>query len=276
MVEDIIETYKRECTRIGQFDYLLNPWVMLLSILMINVMLNLIVLRRFYIILPDVLSIYLMTIIFVCILFIYCVIVQMIIFHICKKYIIKKIALLIETEQDEVTKNLSSEKLIIIKKSKYRLKYTLNYNPIEKIYYKIKFDEFLSIAKIDSQRKVNKLNDDLREYSKNKDSYKEVINSAFFVTLFTIIIKPIIEYLQNIYIPVNSSEMNLMNLISYIACVTQIIFIALLVHNMIYKLNDSRNIKLKRILFRLSDSLEKFDINTNKLEKYLQVELENK
>lgn len=61
-----------------------------------------------------------------------------------------------------------------IKKLRFNVKYLFNVSPIDKIFSKIKFDEFLEISKIDTPEKANDLKTKIYEYSKKKEILENI------------------------------------------------------------------------------------------------------
>lgn len=275
MIEDILETYKDKCTRVGQFSLVLDTWIILIITFVLGGIISLFIYKLLKNFLPELLIMYLVMAIIVMVEFIYLAIVQFYIFYKTKKYTIKIISTLLEEEPDKTIKNEANEMLKKIKKSKFKLKYIVKNNPIEKLYNKIKYKEFLDVLLINNQENAIKVKKNIKEYLNDKDNFKDNINTAFWGIAFIAILNPIIEYIQSIYIPNSSTEFNSINILVYLVLVATFILPAFLIDYLIRKSNDSKNRKEKRLLLTLSNKLTDYDFKVNPLKRYIQVELEN-
>lgn len=168
-------------------------------------------------------------------------------------------------------RNLTQEKHPIESFERFliKLQYIRKNNQIETIYNKMKFDEFLKISKIDSNN-VESVNENIKEHIKDKNNFKEIIDTAFWGLIFLSIFNPIVEYIQSIYIPSTSPELDATALLIYLNSVTIFIFTAFVINSMIHKINDSKNLNEKRLYISLSDKVSDYNFDQNFLERYIE------
>ena len=155
MIEDILENYRRLCTRVGQFDIVLNFGLILLVIFGFGGILGLFVFIKLENYVNDIIRIYLSMGTLFLVEFIYLFIVEFYIFKREKKYIIKTLNLLIKKELDKSIKEKANRTIIDIKNINFRQKWLSKSNIIEKIYNEIKFKEFLEISQINNLEKLS-------------------------------------------------------------------------------------------------------------------------
>ena len=188
-------------------------------------------------------------------------------FHYKKSYIIKKITLHIEEFVNETGKIKFIDNLNRIKKLRFNVKYLFNVSPIDKIFSKIKFDEFLEISKIDTPEKANDLKTEIYEYSKKERNFREYIDIAFLGIVVMAVLTPIIEYAQSVYIPNSLSSFNWKNILIYLSTTFPIVAVPICINKFMHKYNTYNNISEKKKLLILSEKLNNYDFNISELEK---------
>lgn len=199
--------------------------------------------------------------------FIYMFILGIYLFYYKKSYIIKKITLLIEELVNETSKIKMIDNLNRIKKLRFNVKYLFNVSPIDKIFSKIKFDEFLEISKIDTPEKANDLKTKIYEYSKKERNFREYIDIAFLGVVVMAVLTPIIEYAQSVYIPNSLSSFNYENILIYLSTTFPIVAVPMFINKFMHKYNNYNNISEKKRLLILSEKLNNYDFNISELEK---------
>lgn len=178
--------------------------------------------------------------------FMYMFILGIYLFYYKKFYIIKKITLLIEELVNETSKIKMIDNLNRIKKLCFNVKYLFNISPIDKIFSKIKFDEFLEISKIDTPEKANDLKTQIYEYSKKERNFREYIDIAFLGVVVMAVLTPIIEYAQSVYIPNSLSSFNWKNILIYFSTTFPIVAVPICINKFMHKYNNYNNISEKK------------------------------
>lgn len=271
MLKNIITSYKRYCTRAGQFNIVLNSGIMLSSILTVGTFIFSLIAK--YMEIPEDLYIYFYLGSIVLAEFIYIFLISILIYYRKKFYVIIKIKKLIKCEETEQVKNLATNFLKKIKEEKM-------YNKIKKIfsdkstyskvYNSIKFDKFLEEESIDEE-KSKKLQEEINDYIKNKKNFKELIDTAFLSTIWVIVLTPIVSYVQSIYIPDTATEINYTNIINYISIIAILIISILCIIYGIRKFNDKKTQTEKELLEEMKTRLADHDFQTNNLKRYIKI-----
>lgn len=275
MIENILETYKNKCTRVGQFNLVLDTWIVLIITFGLGGILSLFIYKLLISFLPEFVIMYLVIAIIIMIEFIYLAFVQIYIFYKAKKYTIKIISTLLEKESDKSVRNEANKKLKEIDKSKFKLKYIIKSNPIEKLYNIIKYKEFLDSLLINNQEKAMEIKKNIKEYLNDNENFKDNISTVFWGIVSIAVLNPIIEYIQSIYIPGSSTELNSINILVYLILVATFILPAFLIDYLIRKGNNSKNRREKRLLLTISTKLTDYDFEIDPLKRYIQVKLSN-
>lgn len=268
MLEDIISNYRKLCTRTGQFDFILNTWVILITIFGMGGILALAVFIKLGDI-PESIRFYVSFLVIPAVEIIYITIAQIYIYYKQKKYIKAELISHIKNERNEQIKIDAQIKLNHIKEDHFKLKYIISFDHIQILYNKMKFNEFLKRSKINSNN-VELIKENIKEHIKDKNNFKEIIDIAFWGIIFLSAFNPIVEYIQSIYIPATSSVLDASALINYLVSVTGFIFIAFVINHMIHKINDSKNKSEKRLYLSLSEKLSDYNFNLNDLERYIE------
>ena len=270
MVEDIINLYKQKCIRNYQFRFACNGITMILVCLFLGSRITnavFIIFEHLRLKVDDLGWYYILMFSILIAEFIYMFILGIYLFHYKKSYIIKKITLLIEELVNETGKIKLIDNLNRIKKLRFNVKYLFNVSPIDKIFSKIKFDEFLEISKIDTPEKANDLKTEIYEYSKKERNFREYIDIAFLRVVVMAVLTPIIEYAQSVYIPNSLSSFNWENILIYLSTTFPIVAVPICINKFMHKYNNYNNISEKKRLLILSEKLNNYDFNISELEK---------
>ena len=270
MVEDIINLYKQKCIRNYQFRFACNGITMILVCLVLGSLITnavFIIFEHLRLKVNDLGGYYILMFSILIAELIYMFILGIYLFYYKKTYIIKKITLLIEELVNETSKIKLIDNLNRIKKLRFDVKYLFNVSPIDKIFSKIKFDEFLEISKIDTPEKANDLKTKIYEYSKKERNFREYIDIAFLGVVIMAGLTPIIEYAQSVYIPNSLSSFNWENILIYLSTTFPIVAIPICINKFMHKYNNYNNISEKKKLLILSEKLNNYDFNISELEK---------
>lgn len=270
MVEDIINLYKQKCIRNYQFRFACNGITMILVCLILGSRITntvVIIFEHLRLKVNDLGGYYILMFSILIAELIYMFILGIYLFHYKKSYIIKKITLLIEELVNETGKIKLIDNLNRIKKLRFNVKYLFNVSPIDKIFSKIKFDEFLEISKIDTPEKANDLKTEIYEYSKKERNFREYIDIAFLGVVVMAVLTPIIEYAQSVYIPNSLSSFNWENILIYLSTTFPIVAVPICINKFMHKYNNYNNISEKKRLLILSEKLNNYDFNISELEK---------
>ena len=270
MVEDIINLYKQKCIRNYQFRFACNGITMILVCLILGSLITnavFIIFEHLRLKVNDLGGYYILMFSILIAELIYMFILGIYLFHYKKSYIIKKITLLIEELVNETSKIKLIDNLNRIKKLRFNVKYLFNVSPIDKIFSKIKFDEFLEISKIDTPEKANDLKTKIYEYSKEERNFREYIDIAFLGVVVMAVLTPIIEYAQSVYIPNSLSSFNWENILIYLSTTFPIVAVPICINKFMHKYNNYNNISEKKRLLILSEKLNNYDFNISELEK---------
>lgn len=270
MVEDIIDLYKQKCIRNYQFRFACNGITMILVCLILGSRITnavFIIFEHLRLKVNDLGGYYILIFSILIAEFIYMFILGIYLFYYKKSYIIKKITLLIEELVNETSKIKLIDNLNRIKKLRFNVKYLFNVSPIDKIFSKIKFDEFLEISKIDTPEKANDLKTKIYEYSKKERNFREYIDIAFLGVVVMAVLTPIIEYAQSVYIPNSLSSFNWENILIYLSTTFPIVAVPICINKFMHKYNNYNNISEKKRLLILSEKLNNYDFNISELEK---------
>lgn len=177
MVEDIIDLYEQKCIHNYQFRFAGNGITMILVCITLGSLITntvVIIFEHLRLKVDDLGWYYILMFSILIAEFIYMFILGIYLFYYKKSYIIKKLTLLIEELVNETSKIKMIDNLNRIKKLRFNVKYLFNVSPIDKIFSKIKFDEFLEISKIDTPEKANDLKTKIYEYSKKKEILENI------------------------------------------------------------------------------------------------------
>ena len=178
MLEDIISYYRKMCTRTGQFDILLNIWVLLIVIFGVGGLAGLIIFIKLDSI-HEIIRLYLSLLAIFAVEIIYLFYSQIYIFYKQKKYVIKELTTLMENGNNKQVKNNILMKLNNISESNFKFQYIGRTYYIDTLYNKLKFNEFLKISKIDSKN-VETVKENIKEHIKDKSNFKDIIDIAFW------------------------------------------------------------------------------------------------
>lgn len=275
MIEDILENYRRKCTRTGQFDFVLDTWLLIFIFFGIGGILGICVFITLPEFIPFIFRLYLSLFIMISVGMIYIIIIQIYIFIKEKNFIIKKLDSLIEDELDESLNQKARDKRKIIKNLKFHWKYIIQSTQVEKLYNAIKFDEFLEIYQINNFEISNKTIDRIHDFLKEKNNFLEYIDNTFFGIIILAILNPIIEYTQSTFIPNTASEFSLGNIILFLLTIAPFIIIPILINQIIHHVNHSKNIRDKKLLYELSEKLLYYNFEINKLERYTKIRIDS-
>lgn len=268
MKEDILEKYKDKCTRVGQFWILLDLKVILLSVFLGGAIPVMIIhLCFFNLNAKSYIIIYLFSVMLMEALYIY--LGQKHIFNKQKKYVERKLEELSKgiKENKSVDKNsVNSEECL--KKMEFNKKYIFDTNPIERLYNRIQFDEFIEEQEI-NQNNINDIKSDIEKYFSDKHYFREYIDTAFLAAILIAVLNPVIEYIQALFISPTSSKFDILNIFYYFAVVSLFAVVAFSMNWYIKKVNNSKILQEKRILSRLLYNLDNYKFENNKLESYL-------
>ena len=270
MVEDIIDLYRQKCIHNYQFRFAGNGITMILVCITLGSLITntvVIIFEHLRLKVDDLGWYYILMFSILIAEFIYMFILGIYLFHYKKSYIIKKITLLIEELVNETGKIKLMDNLNRIKKLRFNVKYLFNVSPIDKIFSKIKFDEFLEISKIDTPEKANDLKTEIYEYSKKERNFREYIDIAFLRVVVMAVLTPIIEYAQSVYIPNSLSSFNWENILIYLSTTFPIVAVPICINKFMHKYNNYNNISEKKRLLILSEKLNNYDFNISELEK---------
>ena len=270
MVEDIINLYMQKCIRNYQFRFACNGITMILVCLVLGSLITnavFIIFEHLRLKVNDLGGYYILMFSILIAELIYMFILGIYLFYYKKSYIIKKITLLIEELVNETSKIKLIDNLNRIKKLRFNVKYLFNVSPIDKIFSKIKFDEFLEISKIDTPEKANDLKTKIYEYSKKERNFREYIDIAFLGVVVMAVLTPIIEYAQSVYIPNSLSSFNRENILIYLSTTFPIVGVPICINKFMHKYNNYNNISEKKKLLILSEKLNNYDFNISELEK---------
>ena len=275
MIEDILENYRRKCTRTGQFDFVLDTWLLIFIFFGIGGILGICVFITLPEFIPFIFRLYLSLFSMILVRMIYIALIQICIFITEKNFIIKKLDSLIEDELDESLSQEARDKRKIIKNLKFHWKYIIQSTQVEKLYNAIKFDEFLEIYQINNFEISNKTIDRIHDFLKEKNNFLEYIDNAFFGIVILAILNPIIEYTQSTYIPITASEFSFGNIILFLLTIAPYIIIPILINQIIRHVNHSKNIRDKKLLYELSEKLLYYNFEINKLERYTKIRIDS-
>lgn len=270
MVEDIMNLYKQKCIRTYQFRFVCNGITMAVACLILGLLITKsgLIILKYYMLNVDVLGEYylFMTSLFIAEL-IYILIAETYIYYKERSYVIKKITLLIEELINETSKTIMIDNLNRIKKLRFNIGYLFGKSPINKIFNKIKFDEFMEISNMNTPEIVEQWKIKIHEYSKKDRNFKEYIDVAFWGIVVMTALKPIIEYAQSVYIPNSLSSFNWVNIVKYLSALIPIVALPIFTSIFMHKYNNYNNIREKKKLLVLSEKLNDYDFNISELEK---------
>lgn len=270
MIEDILEKYRNLCTHRGQFYIITSPYIFsILIIIALCICYSL--LNKF--ISPSI-NIYLSLGITFLIEMLYISISQFYIFKKEQKYIVNKLHSFIDSKLNKETKNKLNDKLTTINDMKFQKKYIFQSNPIDEIFYKLKYDEFLKISHINNSEKADKLIRSINKFLENKNYVKEYIDAAFFKIIAVMILQPIIEYLKLVYMS-DTTEVKWSHILMFILSIIPFIIIPISINYFIKKMNYSQTKKDKRMLFNISNNLSTYNFDIDEIDRYLDIEINN-
>ncbi len=269
MIEDIIELYKRKCTHFGQFSIFYNIWIMIIIIIGLGVSIGICLSILLYNVLPEFFLIYTLLLPIIIIEFMYFWSVELYIFHSQKKYIIKIFNQLINDELNEEVKNKVIVKMKKVQRIHFKAKYYFNSNPIGRLYNIIKFEEFLIESNIQNINKLNNTIKEINEYIKDKYNINHYFKIAFLGISGAIVLTPIVEYAQAVYIPKDSTVFVWGNIFLYLSVIAPFILFAVSSEYIYKKIYYSIKIKEKGLLKNMLNKLNNIDFNVKIIDKYL-------
>ena len=122
MIEDVIETYKRNCTIYGQFDILYNNWIIFATIAVLSGVIDYHVYKYLHNIINEIFLIYVLVFI-IAIVEIACFSITGYYVFSSKNFTIAKLNELISDEKNEEIKNRAQTKMKEIEKTDFEMKY---------------------------------------------------------------------------------------------------------------------------------------------------------
>lgn len=268
MSEDVIEIYKRNCTIYGQFDILYNNWVIFATIAVLSGIIDYHVYKYLHNTINEILLIYVLEIVIAIVEIAYFSITGYYVFSRQKTYTIAKFKELISDEKDEEIKNRAQTKMKEIKETDFTMKYLVKSNQVDKIYNIIRFEEFMIESNINSSNKAKKIQKEINEYIKDKDTYT-YFKLTFLGVSATIIMTQIIEYAQAVYFPTNSTVFEWEKILLFLLTIGPFIMFLVIGEYIYKKMRYLNKLREKRTLKNLSNKLNDFDFNQNKLERYM-------
>lgn len=268
MIEDVIETYKRNCTIYGQFDILYNNWVIFATIAVLSGIIDYHVYKYLHNTINEILLIYVLEIVIAIVEIAYFSFTGYYVFSRQKTYTIAKFKELISDEKDEEIKNRAQTKMKEIKETDFTMKYLVKSNQVDKIYNIIRFEEFMIESNINSSNKAKKIQKEINEYIKDKDTYT-YFKLTFLGVSATIIMTQIIEYAQAVYFSTNPTVFEWEKILLFLLAIGPFIMFLVLSEYIYKKMRYLNKLREKRTLKNLSNKLNDFDFNQNKLERYM-------
>lgn len=267
MIDDVIADFQNKCTYKGQFYIASNIWIMLFIVFTIGGFLAVFIYNLLGSDCLDSIRIILSFIVLVLVLIIYLVFVFYFVYRKKKKIVIEKIGSLIYKEDlNDTIKQRGENILKEINNSKFSFSYIRKNEQVEKMFGKIKFVEFLKSSNIDINN-YELIIKNLNAHTKDKNNYKDIIDTTFWGLVFVIGFTPVVEYAQGVFIPKTSTSINSDNFFMYLFFVISLIVIAFFANDAIHKANFSVKYKYEKIIIGLSDNLSNYNYK-NKEEDY--------
>lgn len=272
MIEDVIETYKRNCTIYGQFDILYNNWVIFATIAVLSGIIDYHVYKYLHNTINEILLIYVLEIVIAIVEIAYFSFTGYYVFSRQKTYTIAKLKELISDEKNEEIKNRAQTKMKEIEETDFAMKYLVQSNQVAKIYNVIRFEEFMIESNINSSNKAKKIQKEINEYIKDINNTYAYFKLTFLGVSATIIMTQIIEYAQAVYFPTNSTVFEWEKILLFLLTIGPFIMFLVISEYIYKKVLYLKELKEKRTLKNLSNKLNDFDFDRNKLERYIDDE----
>ena len=111
------------------------------------------------------------------------------------------------------------------------------------------------------------------KFLNDKNYFKEYIDIAFFGILAIAVLNPIIEYTQSIFIPNNATEFSWGNILLFFLSILPFIVLPLFTNHIMHKINYSKSIQNKKLLFKLIEKLSDYNFDYNELNRYINFKI---
>ena len=156
-----------------------------------------------------------------------------------------------------------------IEKTDFEMKYLVQSNKINKIYNVIRFEKFMIESNINSSNKAKKIQKEINEDINNTYAYFKL---TFLGVSATIIMTQIIEYAQAVYFSTNSTVFEWEKILLFLLAIGPFIMFLVISEYIYKKVLYLKKLKEKRTLKNLSNKLNDFDFDRNKLDIYIDDE----
>ncbi|MFR4295288.1 MAG: hypothetical protein ACLTDD_11725 [Thomasclavelia spiroformis] len=159
-----------------------------------------------------------------------------------------------------------------IEKTDFEMKYLVQSNKINKIYNVIRFEKFMIESNINSSNKAKKIQKEINEYIKDINNTYAYFKLTFLGVSATIIMTQIIEYAQAVYFSTNSTVFEWEKILLFLLAIGPFIMFLVISEYIYKKVLYLKKLKEKRTLKNLSNKLNDFDFDRNKLDIYIDDE----
>ncbi|MFR6666067.1 MAG: hypothetical protein ACLUQX_07995 [Thomasclavelia spiroformis] len=159
-----------------------------------------------------------------------------------------------------------------IEKTDFEMKYLVQSNKINKIYNVIRFEKFMIESNINSSNKAKKIQNEINLYIKDINTTYAYFNLTFLGVSATIIMTQIIEYAQAVYFSTNSTVFEWEKILLFLLAIGPFIMFLVISEYIYKKVLYLKKLKEKRTLKNLSNKLNDFDFDRNKLDIYIDDE----
>ena len=159
-----------------------------------------------------------------------------------------------------------------IEKTNFEMKYLVQSNKINKIYNVIRFEKFMIESNINSSNKAKKIQKEINEYIKDINNTYAYFKLTFLGVSATIIMTQIIEYAQAVYFSTNSTVFEWEKILLFLLAIGPFIMFLVISEYIYKKVLYLKKLKEKRTLKNLSNKLNDFDFDRNKLDIYIDDE----
>lgn len=159
-----------------------------------------------------------------------------------------------------------------IEKTDFEMKYLVQSNKINKIYNVIRFEKFMIESNINSSNKAKKIQKEINEYIKDINNTYAYFKLTFLGVSATIIMTQIIEYAQAVYFSTNSTVFEWEKILLFLLAIGPFIMFLVISEYIYKKVLYLKKLKEKRTLKNLSNKLNDFDFDGNKLDIYIDDE----
>ena len=159
-----------------------------------------------------------------------------------------------------------------IEKTDFEMKYLVQSNKINKIYNVIRFEKFMIESNINSSNKAKKIQKEINEYIKDINNTYAYFKLTFLGVRATIIMTQIIEYAQAVYFSTNSTVFEWEKILLFLLAIGPFIMFLVISEYIYKKVLYLKKLKEKRTLKNLSNKLNDFDFDRNKLDIYIDDE----